>query len=254
MSMIFFTTSTLSDVQETQSKCINKLFPDCEYIVIDGRTGWFSVWYEWLNIAKTKSADWYIHVDEDCFITSRKEIELLISEMLEKGYDISGCADGQHTYRGANHAALNSFFMIMNRKCIDSWHNRTHVPQFKEEYAIDYPYSLIHPPRYEFNMEFGSSGKPFHEIYIDGTEPYYDFMWVLKEANMKFNYLKPNFGEDFQTTNLLNDTIFHMWHQRERFVNAIVSTVHKYPNVMRFNLMLEYLQKTILMERGLLNE
>jgi len=41
-------------------------------------------------------------------------------------------------------------------------------------------------------------------------------LWVDKPG-CKFNYLEPKFGSEFQTTNLLNDTIIHMWHQRERW-------------------------------------
>ena len=70
MKIVFFTTSTFSDIQETQSKCIEKFFPESEHIKIDGRYGWFQIWYEWLNLAKNNYADWYIHIDEDCFISS----------------------------------------------------------------------------------------------------------------------------------------------------------------------------------------
>lgn len=84
-------------------------------------------------------------------------------------------------------------------------------------------------------MEWGSSGKPVGLIWKPDTEPYYDFMWVLKDNNIKFNYLEPVFGEEFQTTNLLNNTIVHMWHQRERWVDNIVSSVHKMNNKTRFD-------------------
>jgi hypothetical protein len=88
MKIVFFTTSTFSDIQEVQSECIKKLFPESEHIKIDGTTGWFNVWYEWLNRSYKYVADWYIHLDEDCFVTSKEEIENLIQYMTENDLDI----------------------------------------------------------------------------------------------------------------------------------------------------------------------
>ena len=245
MKISFFTTSTFSDIQETQSECINKLFPESDHIKIDGRTGWFTIWYKWLDIAKNHSADWYVHIDEDCFITSRDEVENLIQYMIKNNLDIAGPPDGYFEYRGGNNMAFNSFFMIMNRKCIDTWHNRTYVPQFKQEWIEEYPFEKKGGVNYEYNMEFGSSGKPLGLIWKPCSEPYYDFMWVLKEAGIKFHYLEPIFGDEFQTTNLLNNTIYHMWHQRERWSNNIVSTAHTMSNKQRFDGMITKIKKMI---------
>lgn len=96
-------------------------------------------------------------------------------------------------------------------------------------------------------MEFGTSGKPLGLIWKPCTEPYYDFMWVLKEAGIKFHYLEPIFDDEFQTTNLLNNTIYHMWHQRERWVDRVVSPVHKMTNKQRFDGMIKKIKKTIWM-------
>ena len=245
MKISFFTTSTFSDIQETQSECINKLFPESDHIKIDGRTGWFTIWYKWLDIAKNHSADWYVHIDEDCFITSRGEIENLIQYMIKNNLDIAGPPDGYFEYRGGNNMAFNSFFMIMNRKCIDTWHNRTYVPQFKEEWIEEYPFEKKGGVNYEYNMEFGSSGKPLGLIWKPCSEPYYDFMWVLKDAGIGFHYLEPIFGDEFQTTNLLNNTIYHMWHQRERWSNNIVSTVHTMSNKQRFDGMIKKIKQML---------
>jgi hypothetical protein len=245
MKIVFFTTSTFSDIQETQSLCIRKLFPESNQVKFDGRKGWFSVWYHWLEFAKNYEADWYVHIDEDCFITSRKEIESLIQHMDENGYDIAGPPDGHFEYRSGNHMALNSFFMIMNRRCIDAWSSRKHIPQFKKEWIEEYPYEKKNHSHYEYNMEFGSSGKPLGMIWKPETEPYYDFMWVLKDAGIRFHYLEPKLGEEFQTTNLLGDAIIHMWHQRERWSNNIVSTVHTMSNKQRFDGMIKKIKKML---------
>lgn len=239
MKITFFTTSTGSDIQQTQSECIKKLFPESQHILVDGRRGWFMVWYEWIIRAKSIESDWYVHIDEDCFITSRQEIDNLIQYMVDNNYDIAGPPDGHHEYRSGNHMAFNSFFMIMNKKCIDAWIYRKNIPQFKKEWIEEYAYPKTNHSHYEYNMEFGSSGKPLRTIWKPETEPYYDFMWVLKDKGIKFYYLQPNFDKEFQTTNLLNDTIYHMWHQRERWSMNIVSSIHTMPNKLRFDGMLK---------------
>jgi hypothetical protein len=243
MKITFFTTTTFSDVQEVQSSCIKKIFPDSEHFLIDGRNGWFTIWYKWLDLSKEILSDWYVHLDEDCFITNADEIINLINHMVENNYDISGSPDGHFEYRSGNHMALNSFFMIMNRKCIDAWHNRSSIPQFKKEWIEEYPYQKKNHSHYEYNMEFGSSGKPLNIIWKPETEPYYDFMWVLKDCACKFYYLEPKFGEEFQTTNLLNNTIIHMWHQRERWQDRVVSPLHKMSNKIRFDTILKKLKE-----------
>lgn len=245
MKITFFTTTTYSDIQETQSSCIKKYFPDSEHILIDGRTGWFMVWYEWLNIANNIDSDWFIHIDEDCFITSADEINNTINHMIENSYDIAGCPDGHHEYRSANHMALNSFFMIVNKKAVTTWVNRTHTPQFKKEWIEEYPFEKRNTSNFNYNMEFGSSGKNVGSIWIPNTEPYYDFFWVLKENNINFLYLEPTFHNDYQTTNLLKDSVWHMWHQRDRNSPSLVSILHKKPNKQRFDDMINQICKNI---------
>lgn len=235
MKITFFTTSTLSDIQETQSKCIKRFFPESEQIIIDGRTGWFAIWYKWLDIAKDKDSDWFIHIDEDCFITSRDEILNLIKEMEENRYDVAGPPDGGYTYRSGNHMAFNSFFMIVNKKAVDTWKNRKEIPQFKKEWVKEYPFDSGNDSTFVYDMEFGSSGKPLGQIWKPGTEPYYDFMWVLMDNGIKFKYIEPIFDPEFQTTNLLNGSIIHMWHQRERYSMNIVSSAHTMPNKLRYD-------------------
>jgi hypothetical protein len=246
MKLTFLTTSTFSDVQETQSKCINKYFPNSEHILIDGRGGWFSIWYKWLEIAKEIDSDWFIHIDEDCFITSNEEIEKTIIDMENGGYDIAGPPDGYYEYRGANPTAFNSFFMIVSKKCIETWFSKSEkIPQFKEEWIEEYLFEKKGGCNYDYDMEFGSSGKPVNLIWKPNTEPYYDLFWVLKENNLKFKYLEPIFNDEFQTTNLLNNSIIHMWYQRQRFSNYIVSPIHKMPNRIRYDGMINKIKKLI---------
>lgn len=245
MKIKFFTNSTHSDIQEIQSYCIKKHFPECEHHIIDGRVGWFLTWYKWLYDFKYETdIDYYIHVDEDCFINSREEILNTIDKMYREGYDIAGPPDGHHEYRSSNHMAINQFFMIVSKKCIDVWHNRKNIPQFKKEWIEPYQFDIKNTSHYEYDMEWGSSGKPLGLIWKPDTEPYYDFMWVLKDNGINFLYLEPVFGEELQTTNLLDNTIIHMWHQRERWSNGIVSTLHKMSNKSRFDEMIKIIKES----------
>ena len=125
--------------------------------------------------------------------------------------------------------------MIINKRCVEAWRNRGEIPQFKKEWIKPYPFEKFNSSHYEYNMEFGSSGKPVYEIYKPGTEPYYDFFHILLEAGMKFLYLEPVFNPEFQTTDLLNGTVIHAWHMRERHIGRIVSSVHTMPNNERYD-------------------
>lgn len=241
MSVItFFTTSTFSDIQQYQTGCIRTFFPQSRHITIDGRRGWFSVWYDWLERATGVDSDWYVHIDEDCFITSADRILELVSQMDDNGLDIAGPPDGHFEYRSGNHMALNAFFMVMNRRCVDTWAARGPViPQFRAEWIVEYPYEKRNGSRYEYDMEFGSSGKPLGMIWKPDTEPYYDLFWVLKDAGLRFTYLEPRFGEELQTTDLLGGTVTHLWHQRDRLADRVVSPLHTLPNRQRFDLMVD---------------
>lgn len=235
MKITFFTTTTYSDIQDKQSMCIKKFFPNSKQILIDGRGRWFDIWYRWLEIANGIDSDWFVHIDEDCFITSADGINSLIDDMNKNNFDIAGTPDGCHEYRSGNHMALNSFFMILNKNCVNTWKSRTNVPQFKSEWIREYPFNKNNISNFIFDMEFGSSGKPISQIWRPNSEPYYDFMWVLMDNSIKFKYIEPIFDSEFQTTNILNNTIIHMWHQRERNCDYIVSTAHTMSNKERFD-------------------
>ena len=133
--------------------------------------------------------------------------------------------------------------MLMNKNVINTWNNRTSIPQFKKEWIEEYPYVKKNHSHYEYNMEFGSSGKPLGMIWKPETEPYYDFMWVLKDNGIRFFYIEPIFNSEFQTTNLLNNNIIHMWHQRQRFDNNIVSSLHTMGNKQRFDGIIQKINK-----------
>lgn len=233
----------MSDVQETSSTCINKLFPTSDHIIIDGRSGWFYIWYKWLDIASTIESDWYIYVDEDCFITDDTTILKLIKYMEDNNYDIAGQPDGCCEYRSCNYMAFNSYFMIMNKKCIDVWQNRKTIPQFKKEWIKPYPFEKRNDYTFIYDMEFGTSKKPVNMIWKAGSEPYYDFFWVLKDNNINFYYIEPFYDENFQASVLLNHSVMHMWYQRQRYCDYNVCPImHNGSNKKRFDDVLKYIK------------
>lgn len=233
--LVFVTTTTNSDIQITQGNQIDKFFPNSKRILVDGRTGWFTVWYQWIDECLKTDSNWFIHIDEDCFLKG-DEITNHIKFMEENGYDISGCPDGYHEYRSGNHMAINSFFMIVNRKALLAWKDwKGEYPQFKKEWIEDYTYEKRNGSNYTYYQ-------PYH-VWVPNTEPYYNFMWVLKESGIKFHYMNPGYDKDLSTTNLLNDTIIHAWHQRERWSgNNVSPTLHKYSNKERFDKIIESLK------------
>jgi hypothetical protein len=234
--LVFATTTTWSDIQKHQGWSIDKHFPDSKRILIDGRTGWFQVWYQWIDECLKTDKQWFIHIDEDCFIKNSAPILEHIRFMEINGYDISGCPDGYHEYRSGNHMALNSFFMIVNRRALESWKNWIlnmemsniyHFPQFNRDWIEEYPYEKRNDSVYTDNQPWN--------VWVPNTEPYYNFMWVLKESGIKFHYMYPEYDPELSTTNLLDGSVIHAWYQRERWVDKIVSPIHKYNNKDRFD-------------------
>jgi hypothetical protein len=224
--LTFLTTTTWSDIQKYQGWSIDKWFPNSKRILIDGRTGWFSIWYKWIDEALKTNSEWFIHIDEDCFVFGDKITET-IQYMKENHYSIAGCPDGYHEYRSGNHLALNSFFMIVHRSVLEKWINwKGEYPQFNKDWIEDYPYQKKNDSVY-------TEYQPW-DRWVPNTEPYYNFMWVLKSYGVKFLYLEPGYEDELSLTTLLDGTIKHGWHSRDRWVDRIVSPLHKMTNKERF--------------------
>ena len=73
-------------------------------------------------------------------------------------------------------------------------------------------------------------------------EPYYAFLWKLKELGYKFNYLYPHFDERFKSTNPRispdsPDIGIHMWYTRQWNSSELIhgmSNYERYQNVEKF--------------------
>lgn len=217
--IVFVTTTLYTKWLKYQSDIILRLFPGSEHIIVDGRKEWPNSWFYWIDKVKTSRSKYFIHIDEDFFITSREEIFRVIDKMDSEGVDVMGVPDGLHHYRGANPVAMNTFLLfgrIDKIRSIDfsgirfgydqnaGWVNNKGY-NFKEKYKSDW--------KYDFRSLGGSNFK-FEQ------EPYYVFFWKLKEIGCKFDYLFPSFDDRFKSTNPRFDEEspdigIHMWYTRQ---------------------------------------
>jgi hypothetical protein len=213
--IVFVTTTLYSKWLDYQSNIIKKLFPNSQHIIVDGRTNWPNCWFYWIDDVKGATAKYYIHIDEDFFITSKSELMGVLDKMETHGIDIMGCSDGYNHYRSKNPVAINTFFMIgrvsdIKRLDIDlksftyKDNYNSHGIKYKLEYGVgfNYPYEKLG----DVNLEIE-------------TEPFYAFLWSMKELGCKFDYLYPHFDARFKSINprLSEDSIdigIHMWYTR----------------------------------------
>lgn len=244
--IIFVTTTLHSKWLNYQRKIIKDLFPGSPHIIIDGRTDWPYAWFYWMDEIKEIPGKWFIHIDEDCFIESKDEILKLIEKMDLEGYTLSAVSDAYHHYRGANKVAINSFFMIGNKKDFmdvdfnyldikfhlteNGWRNSKEILFDPDKHlnGFVYPHEII-----------GNGENPEYE-----QEPYYALLWKLKEGGKKFYYLYPHFDERFKSTNpridsKSQDIAIHMWYTR--FWDSPMD-VHGLPNSERYERVEEYLK------------
>ncbi len=218
--IIFITTTLYSKWLNYSQAFIKKYFPESKTLVIDGRTNWPYAWFYWMEKIKGSDAKWFVHIDEDCFLSGKEELIKLINKMESEDITLSAVSDGYHHYRGANPVAINSFFMVGNVEHInslnfsldglsfwlesDGWKNNKGIlyDESKHKIGFNYPHEITSGENYAFEQE-----------------PYYMILWMLKEAGRKFYYLYPHFDERFKSTNPRvdkdsNDIAIHMWYTR----------------------------------------
>ena len=250
--IVFVTTTLYTKWLDYQSEIIKKIFPNSQHIIVDGKENWPNSWFYWIDEVKKSDRKYYIHIDEDFFITSKDELIKAIQKMEDNDIGLLGCPDGYHHYRGANPVAINTFFMIgrvSDLKRLDTdlksveytlgtydgktyiWINNLDI-KFKDEYKIDF--------NYPFESQGGSNFENDHE-------PYYAFLWSMKEMGCKFDYLYPHFDERFKSTNPRISTDspdigIHMWYTRQWNSNMDVWGL---PNIERYNKVEEYIKNNL---------
>jgi hypothetical protein len=252
-NMIFVTTTLYSKWLDYQQEIIKKLFPESEIITVDGRGNWPNSWFYWIDEVKKSDKKYYIHLDEDFFLTSKSELLKAIEKLESDDCDLLGCPDGYHHYRGANSVALNTFLMI--GRVDDVKRLNTDLKSAKYQYGIydgiNYSWfnslDIKFKPEYknDFNYKFKEQGGSNFE---QEQEPYYAFLWSMKELGCKFDYLYPHFDERFKSTNPRldensDDIGIHMWYTRQW--NSTMD-VWGLPNIERYNLVEKFIQSEII--------
>ncbi len=240
----FFTTSLRTDVQELQSACLEQHFPASTRVLMDEKTSWPASWFHWLEVAAVDAEhfDWFIHIDEDCFVLEKEPLLRLLEQMNENGCQIAGPPDAWHHYRNYNPMALNSFFMACSREVVLAWQKRTHIPRFRREWIEEIPW-----PEPKLNPGvFDTEADPM--TWKSGAvEPYYGFFWVLKEAGIRFRYLPVGFVQELAVSTLLDSSIWHAWYLRERHSDKQLDS-HGCPNRERYDRILQQVRWRLLGE------
>lgn len=232
----FVTTSIYTKFLDYQSEIIKREFPNSYHLIIDGTSNWPNSWFYWIEEVKKLPHRFFIHIDEDFFLTSKSELLRVIEKMEDQNIDVIGVPDGYFQFRGANPVAMNTFLMIGRTEVLKKldftsirfyfdqnkgWLNNYNI-KFKEDYKKDFNYT--HPVQGGFNFGYEQ-------------EPYYAFFWSLKELGYKFDYLYPHFDDRFKSTNPRisidsSDIGIHMWYTRSWFTNQ---DVHGMSNIDRYN-------------------
>lgn len=247
--IIFITTTLYTKWLNYQQAIIKKLFPLSEVILVNGETNWPNSWFYWIDIVKKSNKKYYIHIDEDFFITSKEELIKAIELLELKNIDILGCPDGYHHFRGANPVAINSFLMIgkidvLKKLNIDLKSGKYSISMVNGNYNFINSFNLKFKDSYKDGFEYNfkkQSGCNFN----NEQEPYYAFMWAMKDIGCKFGYLYPSFNEKFKSTNPRisensNDIGIHMWYTRQWDSKMDVWGM---PNIERYNLLEKHLNE-----------
>lgn len=79
--IVFVTTTLHTKWLDYQQKIIKILFPESDIIIVDGRGNWPNSWFYWIDEVKKSDKKYYIHIDEDFFITSKEELLKSIQKM-----------------------------------------------------------------------------------------------------------------------------------------------------------------------------
>ncbi len=224
---ILFLTPTIGTRWITyQQYLLHYHFPKSKTKLINGTERWNfklqenCVWFDFIKLAikDENSFDYFVHIDEDCFLLDSDIIEYCINLINKKGIDLIGPKDIIENFRDGDPSSLNSFFMIGK------------ISTLKDVWS-------------QFDFEL----KKNHTISSENTnikhqEPYYVFFWNYYVKNYKIDFLDTNFDSRFNCTAITkNNTTYalHMWFTREWFKNF---DLYGMPNNKRYFLVEEYLK------------
>jgi hypothetical protein len=242
----FVTTTLYTKWLNYQSLIIKNLFPESKHLIIDGRINWPNSWFYWIEQVKMIECKFFVHIDEDFFIINKNEVIKCLSRLQDENVDLLGVPDGYQHYRAANPIAMNTFILFGRKEILNDidfnnikftfdtnkgWINNYNLV-FKEHFRDDFNYQFPIQGGCNFNFQ---------------QEPYYAFLWKLKELGYKFDYLYPHFDDRFKSTNPRisensKDIGIHMWYTRQWNSQMDVLGL---PNIKRYELIEDYLNSNI---------
>ncbi|RCS27060.1 hypothetical protein DUT90_08070 [Polaribacter sp. WD7] len=187
----------------------NPLFDErYDRYMIDGRDGMHGMDSISYMIKKMKNLDYdyLIMSDEDFFLKSNENLELLIEEMERDNITISGVRDGGVlNHRKFNPFCINTFFSIINLKTIKKYWNKKEVLSNQKINDGEFVLDEILPFKYDENSLF---------------ESYYCFyLWSLRKG-LKIKYL---ISKHFENEDTVSNTVYlkenqvigyHSWYAR----------------------------------------
>ena len=222
--IVFVTTTLHTKWLNYQKRLIKNMFPDSQHIIVDGRGNWPNSWFYWIDEVKKCNQKYYVHIDEDFFLTSREEFMKVFDKMESENLDLVGCSDAYHHFRGANPVAINTFLMygkVEHVKMIE-----TDLKSLKYEMkSYDGLYHWVNSADLKMEESYKDDFVYDHKLQGNGNfnceqEPYYAFLWSMKKIGCKFGYLYPHFDDRFKSTNprlseKSADIGIHMWYTRQ---------------------------------------
>ena len=179
MPKVLTVTASMGTRWEAYSQALLKKFvPEWRRVVVDGRRNWTPTGF--IEHVIHEDVDYVVHVDEDCFVSSREGLLGLI-HCLESDHSISaaGIPDGGSYYRNHNPAALNLYFVVFRASALRfAWQERDQWPhmRFQQSYAHE-----VLRQRDDLDPS---------RISWDEGEPYYPLFWSLLGTGGRFLYLR----------------------------------------------------------------
>lgn len=222
--IVFVTTTLYTKWLYYQKRIIKDLFPESQHIIVDGRGNWPNSWFYWIDEVKNCDQKYFVHIDEDFFITSKEEFMKVFDKMESEDLDLVGCSDGYHHFRGANPVAINTFLMYGKVEHVKNIN--TDLKSLKYEIkSFDGLYHWVNSADIKMKDSYKDDFNYEHRMLGSGNfnceqEPYYSFLWSMKDLGCKFGYLYPHFDSNYKSTNpRLNETSedigIHMWYTRQ---------------------------------------
>jgi hypothetical protein len=224
--ILFVTTSLNNKWADYSRRLVKNNFSESEHLIIDGRYGWWQIWFKWLDLIKYKNQKYVIHLDDDAFIINKDEIIKLVNILDRDGYSVAGIPDGHNHIRGTNPVSINPFFMVVNREhIINSWDgniNRRFNREWIEKYRNEYESGFLE----DIYIDNQLKHKMSHEFCDLTFSPwkgdiFYPLFWSILENGHKIKYLYPNYGgPKLESTNPSIEKggiefLIHMWFTRE---------------------------------------